>query len=70
MLDFTKVVDQGKQLPLDIHLGFRADSKVVQAFLDAEVGKDWLDDGQTPGIDLFALGRVDPGFHLFDQAGM
>ena len=43
---------------------------MVQSFLDAEIGKDRLNDGQTPGIDLPALGSVDLGFHLFDQIGM
>ena len=69
-VDFTNVVDQGKQLPLDIHLGFRAQGKVIQALVQAEVSKDGLDDRQAPGIDLPALGCVDPGFHLFDQAGI
>ena len=48
---------QGKQAPLDIHLGFGADCEVVQAFLDADIGKDRLDNGQSSGIDLFALGE-------------
>ena len=69
-LDFTNVVDQSEQLPLDIDLGFRTEGKVVQAFLHAEIGKDWLDDGQTPGIDLPACRGVDPVFHLFDQSGL
>ena len=42
---------------------------MVQSFLDAEVGKDRLNDGQTPGIDLPACGGVDAGLHLFDQVG-
>src|SRR5512138_2639062 len=43
---------------------------MIQTFLHAYVGKDWLNDGQTPGIDLLALRRVDLSFHLFDQAGL
>ena len=54
-VDFTNVVDQGKQLPLHIDFGFRANGEVVQSFLDAEIGKDRFNDRQTPGIDLPAL---------------
>jgi hypothetical protein len=35
----------------------------------ADIGKDRLDDRQSSGIDLSAFGRIDPGFHLIDQAG-
>ena len=70
MMDFTNIVDQRKQLPLHIDLGFRPQGKVIQAFLNANIGKDRLDDRQAPGVDLFALRRVDLGFHLFDQIGL
>ena len=69
MVDLADVVDQGKQAPLDIHLGFGAQGETIQTFLDADIGKYRLDDGQAPGIDLPALGGVDPGFHLVDQVG-
>ena len=69
-LNFTNVVDQGKQFPLDIHLGFGAQGKVIQAFVCAEVRKDGLDDRQSSSIDLPACRCVEPGFHLFDQAGL
>lgn len=70
MMDFTNIVDQCKQLPLHIDLGFRAQGKVIQAFLNADIGKDRLDDRQSSGVALFALRRVDLGFHLFDQIGL
>ena len=68
-VDFTNVVDQSEQHPLHIHLGFRPQGEVVQAFLYAEIGKDRFNDRQSPGIDLSAFGCVDAGFHLIDQAG-
>jgi hypothetical protein len=66
LLDFTNVVDPGKQLPLHIDFGSGANREVVQAFLDAEVGKDRLYHRQTPSVDLSASHRVDAGFHLLD----
>ena len=69
-LDFTHVVDESEQLPLDIDLGFRTDGEVVPAFLDAEVGKDRREDGQTPGLDLPAFRCVDPRLDGLDQVGM
>jgi hypothetical protein len=69
-LDFTNVVDESEQLPLDIHFGFGAEGEVVQVFLDAEIGKDRLHDRQTPGVDLPAFGCIDPELHVFDQVGM
>ena len=70
MVDFTNIMYQSKQFPLHIDLDFRPYGEVIQALLHADVGKDRLDDRQSSGIDLFALGRVDLGFHLFDQAGL
>ena len=70
VLDFTNVVDESEQLPLDIDLGFRTDCKVVQTFLDAQVGKDRFHDRQASGINLSACGCVDAGFHVLDQVGM
>jgi len=70
LVDFTNIVDQSEQHPLHVHLGFRPQSEVIYALLYADIGKDQLDDRQAPGIDLFAFGCVDPGFHLFDQAGL
>ena len=69
-VDFTNVMDQRKQFPLHIDFGFRADGEVIQSFLDAEVGKDRLNAGQTPGLDLPAGRCVDPGFQGFDQVGI
>lgn len=69
-VDFTNVMDESEQLPLDIDLGFRTDGEVVQAFLHAEVGKDRLDDRQTPGINFPAFRCIDLGFHLLDQVGI
>ena len=69
-LDFTNVMDESEQLPLDIHLGFRTEGEVIQPFLHTEIRKDRFHDGQTPGIDLPAFRCVDPGFHLFNQVGM
>ncbi len=69
-VDFTNVMDESEQFPLDIHFGFRAESEVIQPFLHADVGKDRLNDRQTPGVYFPAFGCVDPGFHLFDQVGM
>lgn len=54
IVDLADIVHQGKQAPLDIYLGFGADCEAVQAFLDADIGKYRLDDGQSSGIDLFA----------------
>ena len=42
---------------------------MVQPFLDAEVGKDGLNDGETSGIDLLALGCINPSLHVFEQVG-
>jgi len=36
-------------------------------FLDADIGKHRFDNAQTPGIDLFALMGIYPGFHIIDQ---
>jgi len=47
-VDFTNVVDESEELPLDIDLGFRTDGEVIQPFLHAEIRKDRLHDGQTP----------------------
>ena len=47
-VDFTNVVDESEQLPLDIDLGFRTEGEVIQPFLYAEVGKDWLHNCETP----------------------
>ena len=69
-VDFTNVVDEREQLPLDIDLGFGAEGKVVQTFLDAQIGKDRLHDRQSPGVDLPAFGCIDPGLHVFDQVGL
>ena len=69
-MDFTNIVDESKQLPLDIDLGFRANGEVIQSFLYAEIGKNRLDDRQPPGIDLPAFWGVDAVFHLLDQVGM
>src|SRR5512143_1296207 len=43
---------------------------MIQALLDTDIGKDRLNDSQSSGIDPFALGCIDLGFHLFDQAGL
>ena len=69
-VDFTNVVDESEQLPLHIHLGFRAEGEMIQSLLHAQVGKDWLHDRQAPGVDPPALRGIDPGFHVFDQVGM
>jgi len=63
LLDFTNVVDESEQLPLHIYFGFGAEREVVQAFLDAQVGKDRFHDRQAPGVDLSARKCIDPGFH-------
>jgi len=42
---------------------------VIQSFLDAYIGEDWLDDGQAFGIDQPALRRVYLGFHFIHQGG-
>ena len=44
-VDFTNVMDESEQLPLDIDLGFRAEREVVQPFLHAEIRKNRLYDG-------------------------
>ena len=69
LVDLADIVHQGKQPPLDIHLGFGAQGEVVQTLLDTDIGKDRLNNGQASGIDLFALWCVDLGFHLVDQIG-
>ena len=69
MEDFTNIIDQGEQFPLHIHLGFGAESEVVQALVNAKIGKDRLDDRQAPGIDRLAVWIIDPGFHTLDQVG-
>lgn len=52
---FSNIMHQSKQLPLHIHIGFGLYGEVVQALLNAVLGEHRLDNGQTPGIDLFAL---------------
>ena len=69
-MDFTNVVDESEQLPLDIDLGFRAEGEMIQPFLHAEVGKDRLHDRQAPGVYPLAYRGIDPGLHVFDQVGM
>lgn len=66
-MDFTNIVDQRKQLPLHIHLGFRAQVKVVQMLVHADIGKDGLDDRRSSGVDLSTMRRINLGLHLFDQ---
>jgi len=69
-VDFTNIVDESEQLPLDIHLGFRTDGEMVQPFLHAEIRKNRLHDRQTSGVYFPAFGCVDAGLHVFDQVGM
>jgi len=38
-MDFTNIVDQGRQFPLDIHSGFRAYVESMQSLLDVYIGK-------------------------------
>ena len=69
MVDFTNIMHESKQLPLYIHLDFRAQGEVVQSFLNSDIGEDRLDNSQTSGIDLFALGSIELGLYLLDQVG-
>jgi len=69
-MDLTDIVHPGEQPPLDIHLGLGAQGETIQPFLNTEIGEGRLDDGQSPGIDLPALGCVYPGFHFVDQVGL
>ena len=66
-MDFADVVDQGKQSPLDIYLGFGTQSEAVQPLLNADVGKDRLDNPQASGIDLLTLRGVYLCFHFIEQ---
>lgn len=47
LVDFTNVMDESEQFPLDIHFGSRAESEVIQPFLHADVGKDRFHDTCT-----------------------
>ena len=68
-VDFTNVMDESEQHPLDVNLGFRTEREMVQPFLHTEIRKDRLHDRQAPGVDLSARRCIDPGFHLLDQVG-
>ena len=70
MVDFTNIMHESEQLPLYIHLDFRAHGEVIQSFLNSDIGEDRLDNSQTSGIDLFALGGINLGLHLLDQTGL
>ena len=52
MEDFTNIVNQSKQLPLDIDLAFFAKGETIQTLVNPDVGKDLFDDRQTSGIDV------------------
>jgi hypothetical protein len=68
-VNLADIMHQSKQPPLYIHLGLGAQGEAVQSLLNADIGEDWLDDGQASGIDLLAFGGVNLGFHLIDQIG-
>lgn len=67
MEDFTNIMDQSEQFPLNIDLPFSAKGEAIQTLVNPDVGKDRLHDRQTSGIDLPARGRVDLVFHGIDQ---
>lgn len=39
----------------------------MHALMHADIGKDWLDNPQPPGINALALLTVHFGFHRIDQ---
>ena len=43
-VDFTNVMNESEQHPLDIDLGFGTEGEMVQPFLHAEIGKNRLHD--------------------------
>ena len=70
MKDFTNIVDESKQLPLDIDLALLAEGEMIQALVNSDVGKDRLNNSEASGIDPPSRDRVDLMFHGIDQARM
>ena len=69
-MDFADIVNQSepRTRPLYIHFTFRAQSKAVHTFVHTDVGKDRLDNAQSPGVDALSLLGVDLG-HRVDGRG-
>ena len=68
-VDLADIVNQSEQSPLYIHFAFRAERESVHALMHADIGKDWLDNPQPPGVNALALLTIDLGFHRIDQVG-
>ena len=66
-VDLADVMYDGKQVPLYIHFQFGPYCEAVHVLVDTDVGKDRLDDPESPGINAFALFAIDLGLHLIDQ---
>jgi len=65
-VDFADIVNQSepRTRPLYIHFTFRAQSKAVHTFVHTDVGKDRLDNAQSPGVDALSLLSVDLGHRV------
>jgi hypothetical protein len=69
-VDLADIVYQSEQLPLYIHFQPGTKGEAMHALLHTDVGKDRLDNPQSPGIDALALVAVDLGLHRIDQVGL
>ena len=67
MENFTNIMDQSEQFPLNIHLALFAKGEMVHTFVNSDIGKDRFDNSQTPGVDHPAVRIVDLRLHPFDQ---
>jgi hypothetical protein len=58
---------KSKQPPLYIHFQLGSQREAVHALLDTDVGKDRLDNAQSPGINALSLFTIDLCLHRIDQ---
>jgi len=66
-VDLFQVVDDTKQLPLGIHLGFGSQAKIIQSDNPSDMGKGRFVDRQSHTVNHPAFDRVDLAFHLLGE---
>jgi len=63
-MDLFQVVDDTKQLPLGVYLGFSLQGKILQPDNPSDMGKGRFADRQSQTINRSTGGLVDLTFHL------